>query len=61
MQKGDLEGNPSAENKTGLATQSTIYVDGEEVALVAYNIDGNNYFKLRDLGKALELWRRLGS
>jgi hypothetical protein len=53
MQKGDLEGNPSAENKTGLATQSTIYVDGEEVALVAYNIDGNNYFKLGDLGKVL--------
>lgn len=54
VQKGDLEINTSAENKTGIATHSTIYIDGEQVALVAYNIGGNNYFKLRDLGKALD-------
>lgn len=54
VQSGDLEMNASAESKTGMATQSTIYLDGEELAFVAYNIEGNNYFKLRDLGAALD-------
>ena len=30
-----------------------ILVDGRAVSLQAYNIDGYNYFKLRDLGKAV--------
>ena len=30
-----------------------IYVDGQQVQLEAYNIGGNNYVKLRDVGKAL--------
>ena len=29
------------------------YVDGEEVFLTAYKINGNNYVKLRDIGKAM--------
>ena len=35
------------------ATLSTnrILVDGQEVRLTAYNIDGNNYVKLRDIGE----------
>ena len=28
-----------------------IYVDGQEVSLTAYNINGNNYVKLRDIGE----------
>jgi len=32
-------------------TDSRIYVDGIEVSIKAYNINGNNYFKLRDLGE----------
>ena len=32
---------------------NTIYVDGQEVILEAYNIDGSNYVKLRDVGKAV--------
>ena len=28
--------------------------DGAEVQLTAYNIGGNNYFKLRDIGAAFD-------
>lgn len=34
-------------------TSSAIYVDGEKVDFEAYNINGNNYFKLRDVAWAL--------
>ncbi len=36
-----------------LPTTSKIIVDGTEVAFEAYNINGNNFFKLRDLAMAL--------
>ena len=32
---------------------SPIYVDGQQVQMTAYNIGGNNYVKLRDIGKAV--------
>lgn len=54
VQSGDLATDSASESMTGLATQSKIFLDGEEVAFVAYNIGGNNYFKLRDLGEALD-------
>ncbi len=34
-------------------TDSRILVDGKEIAFDAYNINGNNYFKLRDVAYAL--------
>ena len=37
-------------NKTAVPTTSKIYLDGKEVSFTAYNIEGNNYFKLRDIG-----------
>lgn len=40
----------------GLVAQpawSPIYVDGQQVQMTAYNILGNNYVKLRDIGKAV--------
>ena len=40
--------------KVGAPTTSEIYIDGVKVNLTAYNIDGNNYFKLRDLAQALD-------
>lgn len=40
-------------NRFGTATDSPIYIDGVLADLTAYNINDNNYFKLRDLGKAL--------
>ena len=35
-----------------LSTQS-IYVDGLPVNMTSYSIDGNNYVRLRELGKAV--------
>ena len=31
-----------------------VYVDGQRVELEAYNIGGNNYVKLRDIGAAVD-------
>ena len=36
-----------------IPTTSKILLNGSEIKLMAYNIGGNNYFKLRDLGSAL--------
>ncbi len=33
---------------------SKIYLDGKELSLTAYTIGGSNYFKLRDLGQAVD-------
>jgi len=40
--------------KTALSNNSAIYIDGKSVTLTAYNINGNNYFKLRDIGIAFD-------
>ena len=42
-----------AGNKAASLTNASVYLDGKPLALTAYSIDGNNYFKLRDLGDAL--------
>lgn len=39
-------------SKTATPTTSTVHIDGVKVNLTAYTIDGNNYFKLRDIGQA---------
>ncbi len=36
---------------TAEPTWQNIYVDGEQVSMTAYNIAGNNYVKLRDIGQ----------
>jgi len=41
--------------KVATPTTSKIYKDGEEIYLTAYNISGNNYFKLRDIAKAFDI------
>jgi hypothetical protein len=48
---GEMEGK-GAGNKTPTTTTSKITLDGADVSFTAYNIDGNNYFKLRDIGAA---------
>ena len=39
---------------TAKPTTSKVYVNGKEVVCAAYYINGNNYFKLRDLAYALQ-------
>lgn len=39
--------------KDAIESTSAILIDGQKAALKAYTINGNNYFKLRDLGTAL--------
>ena len=35
-------------------TNNTVFIDGEQVSLTVYKIDGANYFRLRDLAFALD-------
>jgi hypothetical protein len=50
---GEMVGK-GAINKVGKLTKSAVYLDGKQVSFTAYNIDNNNYFKLRDIGQALD-------
>jgi len=43
----------AASPRTAVPTASTVFVNGQEVVFDAYNIDGSNYFKLRDLAYAV--------
>lgn len=49
---GELAAGDGLE-KTATLSTSTIYLDKAPVQLAAYTINNNNYFKLRDIGKAL--------
>lgn len=51
---GEL-GKGDGKAKTATLTTSTIYKDGTEVSLTAYHINGNNYFKLRDVAQAFDI------
>jgi uncharacterized protein YkwD len=52
---------------TGIAanrTTSKVLVNGTEVGVEAYNINGSNYFKLRDIGQAVDfavIWDGAGN
>jgi hypothetical protein len=41
-----------AGDKSATSTSSKLHLDGAEAGFTAYNIGGNNYFKLRDIGQA---------
>ena len=41
-------------SKAATPTTARVFLDGSEVNLTAFNIDGNNYFKLRDTGQAFD-------
>lgn len=49
---GDEMQSRGAGNKTATPSTAKILLDGKEINLTAYNIGGNNYFKLRDIGQA---------
>ncbi len=46
-----ISGNTA--DKNAIASNSAILIDSQKTPMKAYNIDGNNFFKLRDLGTAL--------
>ncbi len=48
LAKGD------GKDKKAVPCNSSIYLNGKPISLTAYNINGNNYFKLRDLAKELD-------
>lgn len=50
---GELALSGKSESQTAALTDSKIYVNGKEIQLTAYKIGGNNYFKLRDVAKAI--------
>ncbi|NLB29331.1 MAG: hypothetical protein GX823_03780 [Clostridiales bacterium] len=51
----DIGGATAAETApTALVSKQSVLIDGKSVAFDAYNIGGNNYFKLRDLAMALK-------
>ncbi|MDR1640704.1 MAG: hypothetical protein LBT59_13495 [Clostridiales bacterium] len=41
-----------ATEKVAIAATATVYINGNKAQLTAYNIDGYNYFRLRDIGLA---------
>ena len=49
----ELAGAPAAA-KNASPSKDAIVIDGVETSLTVYKIGGSNYFKLRDLGKALD-------
>ncbi|MDQ6421005.1 glycosyl hydrolase [Paenibacillus sp. LHD-117] len=51
---GELDASGGMTSRPALQTSSKLYVDGQEAQLIAYNIGGNNYFKLRDIAKLLD-------
>jgi hypothetical protein len=51
---GELALSTSSSMKAPVLSNSRVYIDGKEAQLTAYLIDGNNYFKLRDIGNALD-------
>lgn len=50
---GEMTAGKNGAKKPALA-QAKIDVDGKETELTAYNIDGSNYFKLRDIAKIFD-------
>lgn len=48
-----LVGGAAAAGVIAEPTWQPIYVDGQQVSMTAYNINGNNYVKLRDIGQAV--------
>jgi len=44
----------SRSEKTPIPAAGYLMVDNEEKEMAVYNIDGNNYFRLRDIGKVLD-------
>ncbi len=52
MPSGEAQ-QPQQKGVSATASTSTVTVNGSQISFQAYNINDNNYFKLRDIAKAL--------
>ena len=50
--ENDLQFPHGMQTVEAVASDALLYCDGKRLATQAYNINGSNYFKLRDIGKA---------
>ena len=53
VEGGELEKLDADADLTITENNSPIYINGSQVYLQSYNVDGNNYFRIRDLGDYL--------
>lgn len=51
---GELTLPGGAAAKNAVLSTAKVYVNGTATPLTAYNVNGNNYFKLRDIGTAID-------
>ena len=51
-----LAGAATGGNQSAETSNDAIYVDSQKIEAEVYKINGSNYFKLRDLGKALNFY-----
>ncbi len=52
----ELAGAAAGGEQTAQVSNDSIYINGEKTTVSVYKIGGSNYFKLRDLGKALNFY-----
>lgn len=50
---GELLPSRQTQNQNAIAATSKLYIDGNEITLTAYTINNYTYFKLRDVGQAI--------
>ena len=50
----ELTTSDDTSNQQAVLSSAKVYIDGTEAALTAYNIDGYNYFKLRDVAATID-------
>ncbi|PAD74117.1 copper amine oxidase N-terminal domain-containing protein [Paenibacillus campinasensis] len=53
---GEMAMSTGGKTKSAILSTSKVYLDNKEITLAAYIIDGNNYFKLRDLGSTFDFY-----
>ena len=50
---GEMASSGNTQNKPAAPTTAKVYINGTQALFSAYNIGGNNYFKLRDVASAI--------
>ncbi len=52
----EMEASVGSSLKSATLSTSKVFLDGKEIKLTAYTIDGYNYFKLRDIGSTFDFF-----